>query len=247
MDTKSIAAVVAAAVAFSIGAAPPASATGDNQVVGIEQVVPDPNGTDIAYTVSKIVPSADPVAYPVAGQLYEATVMARATRGTAVPLVPPFTARAEGGAIYPALTGVSSLSGAPLQDGATTDGKIYFDVVGPVPTRVVYDDPPAGVLTWSQPVAGEPATGGTTGGGSTGGAGGSRGVTGSTGPNDVAPSVSGGEIGGTGGGTEGGGGNLSSGGGSGAPNGDTGGNTGSGGGGTTGGIGGGGGTVGVGG
>ena len=246
-DTKVLAAVAAAAVAVAVGAAVPAAAAGTDQVVGIEQVVSEPDGTDIAYTVSKIVPSADPVGYPVAGQLYEATVMARATRGTVMPLVPSFTARVEGGATYPALVGVSSLSQAPLQEGATTDGKIYFDVGGPVPDKIVYDDPSAGVLTWGQPVAGEPATGGSAGGGSTGGAGGSRGVTGSTGPNDVAPSVSGGEIGGTGAGTEGGGGNLGSGGGSGAPNGDTGGNTGSGGGGSTGGIGGGGGTVGVGG
>lgn len=248
METKILAAVVAAAVAFSIGAAVPAAATDDNQVVGIEQVLTEPNGTEIAYTVSKILPSADPVAYPVAGQLYEATVMARATRGTVVALAPFFNARTDSGANYPALAGVSSLSGAPLQEGATADGKVYFDVVGPVPNRIVYDNPPEGPLTWSQPIAGDPATRGSAGGsGSTGGAGGSQGVTGSTGPNDAAPSTSGGDIGGTAGGVEGGGGNLDSGGGSGAPSGDTGGNTGSGGGGSTGGIGGGGGSVGVGG
>ena len=246
METKILAGVVAATVLFSIGAAAPAAATGDNQVVGIEQTAGEPDGTVIAYTVSKIIPSADPVAYPVAGRLYEATVMARAIDGTAVPRVPFFNARADSGANYPALAGVSSLSGAPLGDGATTDGKIYFDVVGPVPNRIVYDNPPAGVLTWSEPVAGDPATGGS-GGGSTGGGDGSQGVAGSTGPNEAVPSTSGGDVGGNGGGTEGGGGNLSSGGGSGAPSGDTGGNSGSGGGGSTGTIGGGGGSVGVGG
>ena len=228
METKIIAGIVAAAVAFSVGGAGPAAATGNNQVVGIEQTVPDPSGTEIAYTVSKIVPSLDPVAYPVAGQLYEATVMARATRGTVVPLVPFFNARTEGGANYPALVNVSGLSAAPLQEGATTDGKIYFDVVGAAPTSVVYNNPPGALVVWNLPIAGDPTTGGS-GSGSTGGGSGSQGVTGSTGPNDVSPNTSGGDIGGNQGGTEGGGGGLSSGGGSGAPSGDTGGNSGSGG------------------
>jgi uncharacterized membrane protein YgcG len=228
-----IGAIAATAVVFTIGAAPSASATSNIQVVGLEETLGDPNGTEIAYTVTKILPSADPVAYPVAGQLYEASVMARATRGTVIPGVPFFSARAESGANYPALAGVSSLSGAPLGEGATADGKIYFDVVGDVPNSVVYNNGPEDLLAWIQPTAGTPATGGasggdggSTGGGSAGGGGGARGVTGSTGPNDVSPEVSGGEIGGGEGGTEGGGGNLSSGGGSGAPNGDTGGGNG---------------------
>lgn len=218
-------AVAATAVVFSIGAAPSASATGNIQVVGIEETLGDPNGTEIAYTVTKILPSADSVAYPVAGQLYEASVMARAIRGTVVPAVPFFNARAESGANYPVLEGVSGLSGAPLADGATADGKIYFDVVGVAPNSVVYNNGPEDLLAWIQPIAGDPAAGGSGGGGggsTGGGGGGSQGVTGSTGPNDVSPDVSGGEIGGNEGGTEGGGGNLDSGGGSGAPNGDTG-------------------------
>ena len=60
------------------------------------------------------------------------------------------------------------------------------------------------------------------------GAGDSEGVPGSTGPNDVSPQTSGGDIGGNQGGIEGGVGNLYSGGGSGAPSGDTGGSSGSG-------------------
>ena len=226
--------VVATAVAFSVGTAMPTAAAGDDQIVGIEQTVGNPDGSVIAYTVTKILPSGDPVAHPLAGQLYEATVMAKSIQGTVVPLVPFFTARA-GGATYPALADVSSLSAAPLGDGATTDGKVYFDVVGPAPTSVVFDDPPASPLTWKEPIPGDPPTGGSptggssTGGGSTGGGGGSQGVTGSTGPNDVSPSTSGGDIGGGEGGTEGGGGNLSSGGGSGAPSGDTGKNNGAGG------------------
>jgi hypothetical protein len=170
------------------------------------------------------VPSGDPVAYPVAGQLYEASVMVRAIRGTVVPVVPFFNARAKSGANYRVLTNVSSLGGAPLGEGATTDGKIYFDVVGDVPNSVVYNNGPEDLLAWIQPVAGDSTTGGSAGGGDSTGGGGSGGVTGSTGPDDVSPQTSGGEAGNTGQeGTEGGGGNLDSGGGSGAPNGDTGG------------------------
>jgi hypothetical protein len=224
MKTEKLAGAVAAtAVLFSISAVPPASAAGNVQVVGIEESLMDPNGTEVAYTVTKIVPSGDPVAYPLGGQLYEATVMARALRGTVNPVVPFFNARAAGGANYPALVQVSSLSGAPLFEGNTMKGKVYFDVVGEAPNSVVYDNGPEDLLTWVR--AGDTMPGGAGGGGgSTGeGGGGSQGVMGSTGPNNVSPSTSGGESGNTGeGGTEGGGGNLDSGGGALAPNGDTG-------------------------
>lgn len=226
MKTKALVeAVAATAVMLGLGVAPSAGAAGNVQVVGIEEPLTDPNGTVIAYTVTKFYPSADPVAYPVAGQLYEATVMARAIQGTVVPMAPLFNARAASGANYRALGEVSSLSGAPLAQSMATTGKVYFDVVGEAPTSVVYNSGPADMLTWVQ--AGQPMSGGSSGGsGSTGGSGGSEGVTGSTGPNDVSPQTSGGESGNTGDdGTEGGGGNLDSGGGAGAPNGDTGGDS----------------------
>lgn len=226
MDTKRTAVALAAtAVLFGFGAAPSASATTDIQVVGIEEPLRDLNGAEIAYTVSKIMPSGDAVAYPVAGQLWEATVMARLNAGTVLPVVPFFNARAENGANYRVLPQVSTLSAAPLFQGATTEGKVYFDVVGDAPNSVVYNNGAEDLLAWIQ--VGAPMPGGSGGGGSSGGStggGGSQGVQGSTGPNDVSPSTSGGESGNTGeGGTEGGGGNLSSGGGAGAPNGDTGG------------------------
>ena len=157
-------AVAATAVVFSIGGAPLASASSNVEVVGIEESLDDPSGPAIAYTVTKILPSSDPVAYPVAGQLYEASVMARAIRGTVIPVVPFFNARAESGANYPVLTNVSSLSGAQLGEGAATDGKIYFDVVGDVPNSVVYNDGPEDLLAWIQPTAGDPMTGGSGGG-----------------------------------------------------------------------------------
>lgn len=127
MDTKRTAvALAAAAVLFGFGAMPSASATTDIQVVGIEEPLRDLNGTEIAYTVSKIMPSGDAVAYPVAGQLWEATVMARSNAGTVIPVVPFFNARAENGANYRVIPQVSTLSAAPLFQGATTEGKLYF-------------------------------------------------------------------------------------------------------------------------
>lgn len=212
MDTKRTAVALAAtAVLFGFGAAPSASATTDIQVVGIEEPLRDLNGTEIAYTVSKITPSGDAVAYPVAGQLWEATVMARSNAGTVIPIVPFFNARAENGANYRVLPQVSTLSAAPLFQGATTEGKLYFDVVGDAPNSVVYNNGAEDLLAWIQ--VGAPMPGGSGDGGSSGGStgGGSQGVQGSTGPNDVSPSTSGGESGNTGeAGTEGGGGNLSS-------------------------------------
>jgi hypothetical protein len=152
--------------------------------------------------------------------------MARALQGTVVPVVPFFNARAENGANYRVLANVSSLSGAPLPEGSTTDAKIYFDVVGDAPNSVVYNNGAQDLLAWiqaGQPMPGE-STGGSGSGSANGGSGGSGGVTGSTGPNFVSPQTSGGQAGNTGeDGVEGGGGNLDSGGGFGAPNGDTGG------------------------
>jgi Domain of unknown function (DUF1942) len=217
METGKLAGVVGAtAVMFSMGAAPPASAITNVQVVGIEERVQGPNGTEIGYTVSKILPSFDPVAYPVVGRLYEATVEARAIRGTVVPMVPFFNARAESGANYPVLADVSSFKGAPLEQHGTMNGKIYFDAVGDAPNSVVYNNGPD-QLVWMQ--IGQAMPGGSTDGGS----GGSEGVMGSTGPNNAGPQTSGGEAGNIGeGGVEGGGGNLDTGGGSGATEADTG-------------------------
>jgi hypothetical protein len=69
---------------------------------------------------------------PHSGQLYEATVT---VEGGGIPMTPLFNARAEKGANYRVIGG-----GIP--------GKIYFDVVGPVPNSVVYNDGVQDLLTW---------------------------------------------------------------------------------------------------
>jgi hypothetical protein len=150
---KSLAgAVAASAVVFSVGAVAPASAA-DNQVFGIQQTVTDPNGGELAYTVTKLLPSGDAVPYPISGQLYEVTVRANAINGVTAPVIPSFSAQSESGQNYPALAGAwtpQGLSGAILLPGGSSTGKIYFDAVGDSPTSVVYNGP-GGMLGWTEP------------------------------------------------------------------------------------------------
>ena len=65
VEIKKLAGAVAATTfMFSVGAIAPASAA-DDQVFGIQQAVTDPSGGEIAYTVTKLLPSEDAV--PVSG------------------------------------------------------------------------------------------------------------------------------------------------------------------------------------
>jgi Domain of unknown function (DUF1942) len=187
VEIKKLAAAVAATtVVFSVGAVAPAWAA--DQVFGLEQRVSDPNGGEIAYTVTKFRPSSDALPYPVSGQLYEVTVRADQINGLVTPVIPAFSARSESGQNYPALANVwtpQGLSGATLLPGGHSSGKIYFDAVGDPPTSVVYNG--AGdTLTWIQPSGispaevAPPASGGNGGGESAEGGG-------STGPNQASP------------------------------------------------------------
>jgi hypothetical protein len=198
VKVKRLAGAVAVTTAvFGLGAMPVASATSNIQVFGIEETLKDFNGPLIGYTVSKFMPSSDPVAYPVAGRLYEATVMANAIQGTVVPTVSFFNARAESGQNYRVLESVSTIGG-PIGPGGSSTGKIYFDVVGDTPNSVVFNDGGEDILGWVMPpgVASEevapPAGGGGSGGGD-------EGSMGSTGPNEASPNTTGGDQGGTGG------------------------------------------------
>ncbi|WP_142389935.1 DUF1942 domain-containing protein, partial [Mycobacterium sp. shizuoka-1] len=62
-----------------------------------------------------------------------------------------FNARAAGGANYPVLWQAATpqgISGATLQQGDTSWGKLYFDVTGPAPTSVVYNNGVEDLLVW---------------------------------------------------------------------------------------------------
>ena len=164
---KSAAAVAVTAAMFALGGVPLAWATSNIQVMGMTETLKDVNGPLIGYTVTGLMASSDPVPYPVAGRLYEATVKADALVGTVIPAVWDFNARAESGANYPALAPVSSLSAAPIGQGGTTIGKVYFDVVGDVPNSVVFNNGFEDILGWIQPpvsppVAPQPAAGAST-------------------------------------------------------------------------------------
>jgi hypothetical protein len=210
--------VAATTIMFGLGAVAPARATSNIQVLGVQETVKDINGPLTGYTVTGLMPSSDPVPYPVAGRLYEATVKTDALVGTVVPAPALFNARAENGDNYRSLANVASLGG-PVGQGGSSTGKVYFDVVASTPNSVVFNNGFEDILGWIQPpgLAPEEVAPAASGGGSSNGGG-----EGSSGPNQASPNTSGGEIGGGEGGTEGGGGNLDSGGGSGAPNGNTG-------------------------
>jgi hypothetical protein len=200
MKTRHVTYVGAAALAlFGVAPIAPAAAIDNIQVYGQQETLRD-GFSEIGYTVMGLNPSADVIPYPVAGRLYEANVTADALQGTVTPVIPFFNARAEDGANYRVLANVftpQGLSGAPLGQGGRSMGKLYFDVVGPVPNSVVYNDGTHDLLGWINPAGGGPSP---SLGGSTGGAGGAGGVTGSTGPNEAGSGGSTGNPGAGGGG-----------------------------------------------
>lgn len=186
-------------VLFSVGAVAPASAVNNVKGFGVQETLKDfyslgDFSSEIGYTVKNLKPSSDAVPYPVAGRLYEANVSTDAVLGTVSPQINDFLARTPSGADYRVLSTVSTLSGAPLGQGGTTSGKLYFDVVGENPDSVIYNDNFQDLLGWVglQPI--EPAAivpGTTAGGESSSGdsstTSGGSGVSGSTGPNEATP------------------------------------------------------------
>lgn len=134
MKTQKLAGAVAAVVlAMGVGAATsaPASATDNIKIFGEKEHLNNPDGTPyVTYIVDDLGPSNDPV--PHNGKLYAASLNV-----TGFPaMIERFGARAEDGAFYPAIWGASNM------------GKLYFDVVGPVPNSVVWNDGVRDILAW---------------------------------------------------------------------------------------------------
>jgi hypothetical protein len=139
--------VVAVAIAAAGITAFPASAANNIKPFGQQETLND-NVTGapmIGYTVTGLHPSSDAVFHN--GQLYEATVTVDGLGGWATPLVPLFNARAEGGDNYRVIANAPGGPAAAPPGGSTT-GKLYFDVVGPVPNSVVYNDGTQDLLAW---------------------------------------------------------------------------------------------------
>lgn len=155
MFRKLVTGVSAVAVMSSVaaGAAGPASAVNNIKTFGTQMTLEDP-ATEIGYTVAGLGPSSDVIPYPVAGRLFESVVTVDAIRGTVAPAVPFFNARGEDGVNYRVLSTVSTpqgLSGAAVPQGASSSGKIYFDVVGPDPNSVVFSDAAQDYMAWINP------------------------------------------------------------------------------------------------
>ena len=133
MKIKKLAAPVSTAavmICVAAGTVVPASAASNIKPFGQPETLLGPyNAPQITYSVDGLNPSSDAV--PHNGQLYEATVNAEG----GIPIVPMFNARAEDGANYRVI-------------GGTVPGKLYFDVVGPAPNSVVYNDGVQDLLTW---------------------------------------------------------------------------------------------------
>ncbi|OBI08865.1 hypothetical protein AWC18_05085 [Mycolicibacter nonchromogenicus] len=106
-----------------------------------------------SYTVSNLTPAHVTIpGYQPQGNLYQADVTARAERGMVTPVVAGFNARASDSETYRVINTVPTPGGinpGPLAQGAVANGKIYFDVTGPAPDGVVYNDGVQDVLVWT--------------------------------------------------------------------------------------------------
>lgn len=131
-----VAAAVTAAV-FGFGAVnvAPASAADNIKTFGEQERLNGWNGMPyIGYTVFTLAPSDDPV--PHNGDLYAAKLMIDGFGGNTNPMIERFGARAQSGEYYPSIQGASNFS------------KLYFDIVGPVPNSVVWNDGIRDILAW---------------------------------------------------------------------------------------------------
>lgn len=105
-----------------------------------------------SWSVSHLQPSNDVVNVPLTGRLWEATADVSAVQGAVTPAIPFFNARSASGDNYRVLYQAfapNGLSGATLAQGGQSTGKIYFDVTGPKPTEVVYNDAVQDRLIWN--------------------------------------------------------------------------------------------------
>jgi hypothetical protein len=149
------AAASAAIAAAGIIGAPAASADPQTAHFGAWQKITDMNGgavTIAAWGISDLRPSSDTLpGYPVAGKLWEANAGFKAIQGSGTPIIPNLNARASNGQNYQVLWQAATpqgLSGATLQQGDSSKGKVYFDVTGASPTTVAYYNGAQDLLLW---------------------------------------------------------------------------------------------------
>ncbi|BBX58905.1 Immunogenic protein MPT63 precursor [Mycobacterium shottsii] len=106
----------------------------------------------LGWTVSDLKSSSDVIpGYPVAGQVWEATATVNAISGPVTPAISQFNARAADGVNYRVLwqaSGPNTISVATIPQGASSTGKIYFDVTGPAPTIVAMNNGMEDLMIW---------------------------------------------------------------------------------------------------
>jgi hypothetical protein len=93
------------------------------------------------WTITGLRPSSDRIPHPVA----------EAIRGTLTPIVADLNARAQDGENYRVVYSVTTPQGvnpSNLTEGGQTSAKIYYDVVGADPDRVVYNNGIQDLLIW---------------------------------------------------------------------------------------------------
>ena len=156
-------ALAAAAVAAGALAAAPAAWADESPDLRIGQAGTLVNGDVVqTWTISGLRPSGDAIPAEIAGSLWEATATNAAVAGSVIPVIPNFNARG-GGDNYRVLFGVATAQGvnpSTLAQGEKASGKIYFDVTGATPDRIVYNDGEADLLVWvnaPEPVSGPPS------------------------------------------------------------------------------------------
>ncbi|MGV0835462.1 MPT63 family protein [Mycolicibacterium thermoresistibile] len=123
------------------------------QAFGTPQQLHAPTGEIAEWTVHDLRRSHDVIPAGVAGDLWEATATLRAVHGGATPVVSDFNARAANGDTYRVMFGAPTPEGfnpSSIAQGETSTGKLYFDVLGPAPDSVVYNDGVGDVLLWVQ-------------------------------------------------------------------------------------------------
>ncbi len=153
---RALRAAAATAMTVALGFASAPAATAAFPIVGTlgqALTMTDSVGqVQLSWTVSGLKPSSDTMpGYQVAGKLWEATATVKAIQGSVTPAISQFNAVAPNKAAYRVLWQVASpvnISGATIPPGATSTGKIHFDVTGPAPTTVTMNNGMEDLLIW---------------------------------------------------------------------------------------------------
>lgn len=164
--SKGTSAVAAMALAVGAVLSAPLAGADTTSTAWLGQQAKLVNGNVIqGWTISGLKPSTDVIPHHVQGTLWEATATDQAIQGSVIPIVSNLNARARNGDTYRVLWGVATPQGvnpATLEQGESTTGKIYFDVVGQNPDSVLYNDADNELALWLTPPP-APTTGRGTG------------------------------------------------------------------------------------